>query len=305
MTKKAVLSLLALSALLIFACSLPTGASTEEDNPNAIFTAAAETASVQLTQVALDTLGTAQPPQPPTLAPTLPQPTSILPTAIPPTTVPSPTEDRCDKAAFVKDVTIPDGTRLTPGKAFTKTWRLKNIGTCTWTTNYALVFDSGTQMGGPVEQPLTANVAPGETIDISVNLVAPATAGTYTGNWQIRNASGVLFAKVYVQIKVGGEDFAVTSVRDMSAYYISGRGVSVTAKMTVSKAGTVKYHWIFRENGHADITTATESISFSSAGTQDIGILWTGCPHSGNFTASLYVDDPNHQEFGHADFSCP
>jgi hypothetical protein len=75
--------------------------------------------------------------------------------------------------------------------------------------------------------------------------------------------------------------------------------------MTANKAGSVKYHWIFRENGHADITSTTETLNFTSAGTQEIGYLWTGCPHSGNFTVSLYVDDPNHQEFGQAAFNCP
>ena len=48
-----------------------------------------------------------------------------------------------DRAQFVADVTVPDGTRYDPGATFTKTWRLKNIGTCTWTTSYTLVFDSG------------------------------------------------------------------------------------------------------------------------------------------------------------------
>ena len=48
----------------------------------------------------------------------------------------------CDAAAFVRDVTIPDGTIVEPGRDFTKTWRLKNVGTCSWTTAYALVFVS-------------------------------------------------------------------------------------------------------------------------------------------------------------------
>ena len=53
----------------------------------------------------------------------------------------------CDWAQFIADVTVPDGTTYTPGATFQKTWRLKNIGYCTWTTSYALVFDSGQQMG--------------------------------------------------------------------------------------------------------------------------------------------------------------
>jgi len=55
----------------------------------------------------------------------------------------------CDRAQFISDVTVPDGTTFAPGAAFNKTWRLKNVGTCTWTTSYSLVFDSGEKMGGP------------------------------------------------------------------------------------------------------------------------------------------------------------
>ena len=38
----------------------------------------------------------------------------------------------CDWAQFITDVTVPDGAKYEPGATFKKTWRLKNIGTCTW-----------------------------------------------------------------------------------------------------------------------------------------------------------------------------
>src|SRR5512134_797366 len=65
-----------------------------------------------------------------------------------------------DRAQFVADVTIPDGTRFSPGTTFTKTWRLRNIGTCTWTTAYTMVFDSGTQMGSTTSVAFPSSVAP-------------------------------------------------------------------------------------------------------------------------------------------------
>jgi hypothetical protein len=99
----------------------------------------------------------------------------------------------CDAAQFVTDVTIPDGTRLTAGTAFTKTWRIKNAGTCTWTTSYSLVFVNGEKMGGPDALALPQTVAPGQTVDLTVNLVAPSAAGTYFGYWQLRNSSGTQF----------------------------------------------------------------------------------------------------------------
>jgi hypothetical protein len=99
----------------------------------------------------------------------------------------------CDWAQFITDVTVPDGTRYEPGATFKKTWRLKNIGTCTWSTSYTLVFDSGEQMGAPASIKFPSSVAPGQTIDINVDMTAPTVAGHYIGYWKFKNASGTLF----------------------------------------------------------------------------------------------------------------
>ena len=116
-----------------------------------------------------------------------------------------------DWAQFVADVTVPDGTRYDPGATFTKTWRLRNIGTCTWTTSYTMVFDSGTQMGTTASVPFGSSVAPGGTIDLSVNMTAPSSAGHYIGYWKFKNASGTLFGigfnanrSWWVEINVNG-----------------------------------------------------------------------------------------------------
>ncbi len=76
---------------------------------------------------------------------------------------------------------MPDGTSFKPDQDFTKTWRLKNIGTCTWTKAYALVFVSGDRMTGDKVTQLKANVAPGQTVDISIELTAPVELGKSTG----------------------------------------------------------------------------------------------------------------------------
>lgn len=294
MSKK--IALLALITLFIFACTLPSN-ETEKNNPNVVFTAAAETVSAQLTQASLNNLKTQTPIAPP------PQGAASF-TPLPPTST-AQSENNCDKAKFITDLSILDGTVFAPDESFIKTWRIKNIGTCTWTTSYALVFDNGEKMSGVSPQMLTENVAPGEFLDISVNLTAPPAEGTYTGNWQISNASNLLFAKVYVQIKVLAGDFAVTSVSDVDSFYISGRGAALGAKITVNQAGKVKYHWILREVGQPNLTTVVEEMEFAAIGTEEISTLWTACPHAGDFTAYLYIDDPNHQEFGNTTFSCP
>jgi hypothetical protein len=94
----------------------------------------------------------------------------------------------------VEDVNYPDNSEVALGANFVKTWRLKNNGTCTWNSGYALVFVRGDSMGGAASlQFTTGTVAPGQSIDVSVNLIAPTSAGTYQGYWMLRNASGVLF----------------------------------------------------------------------------------------------------------------
>ena len=97
------------------------------------------------------------------------------------------------QAAFVKDVTIPDGSYVAPGKTFTKTWRIRNVGTSTWTTSMALVYYSGDQMGGPNCVYLPWAVGPGAYVDISVKLTAPDFPTSTIGQWMLRAPNGTLF----------------------------------------------------------------------------------------------------------------
>jgi hypothetical protein len=129
-------------------------------------------------------------------------------TTIPP--VP-PSTGCTDKVAFIADVTVPDGTVMVPNYSFTKTWRVKNIGTCTWTPSYSVTYVSGDPMSAVYPAPLTTNVAPGQSVDVSVNMVSPAAAGSYKGNWGLKNAVGTVFAlgtysniPFWVLISVGG-----------------------------------------------------------------------------------------------------
>ncbi|MDP2777641.1 MAG: NBR1-Ig-like domain-containing protein, partial [Anaerolineales bacterium] len=91
----------------------------------------------------------------------------------------------CYWAQFIADVTIPDGTNFTAGTAFTKTWRLKNIGSCAWnSSDVSLIFVSGERMGAPTSVALPTTVNPGQTVDISVNMTAPSAAGHYFGYYK-------------------------------------------------------------------------------------------------------------------------
>jgi hypothetical protein len=144
---------------------------------------------------------------PATEAPLLPTETSnpVLPTS---NAVPLPTVD-LTSAAPVKacvfsfsavDVNYEDGSLVVIGTPFVKTWRLTNNGTCTWTPDYELFFDSGVQMGGPGSKALNVTVAPGSQIDISLDLVLSDPIGTQIGYWVLKDTEGVNGGTVWINV---------------------------------------------------------------------------------------------------------
>jgi len=198
-----------LALLIILACNplmpaTPQPAATLD----VLYTSAAQTLSAMSTQGAA--VLTSQPSvASPTVTLSIPTTTTTALgfqtfTAVPPIT-------RCDGAAFVTDVTYPDGSGVGIGVAFTKIWRVRNIGTCTWTTSYSLVFVTGERFGTQSAVSLPGSVAPGQSIDIPVQMTAPNQSGRFRGYWKLRNASGILFGvgnsgdeNIYVDVNVSG-----------------------------------------------------------------------------------------------------
>ncbi len=128
----------------------------------------------------------------PTGAPT------VAPTNVPgpvPTAVPGPCTNN---AAFVADVTVPDGTQWQQNQAFNKIWRVQNSGTCTWNASYQLVFVNGERMTTLNQVPVPPNTAPGQTADLLIAMNAPAQPGVHSGQWQMRDDKGVMFGPVLV-----------------------------------------------------------------------------------------------------------
>jgi hypothetical protein len=110
----------------------------------------------------------------------------------------------CYGMSFVSDVSIPDNTPVTAGQAFTKTWKVKNAGSCAWDAGFKFAFTGGDAMGGSTYT-LPAAVAAGAVTDISVAMTAPNKTGTLRGNWRMSNVSGQFFGdEVYVQVVIGG-----------------------------------------------------------------------------------------------------
>ncbi len=224
----------------------------------------------------------------------------------------------CNMASFETDVTIPDLTVLYYGETFTKTWRVKNAGTCTWTTDYELVFSKGYNMHGPWRSSLPRNVAPGESIDLSVDLIVPPGSGWYTAAYMLADKDGNLFG-----VGKNGSDpltlriqttytptpylFAVTNVNTYvdSTWYSTtcppGHTFHLTANITTNGPGQVTYRWLF-SNGHK---TAANPIIFNAAGTKTVTYNWTLGEDGDAFngSAQIYIDEPNHQKFDEVDLT--
>jgi hypothetical protein len=255
-------SLFIIVTLLLSACVREVQKGTSQDQSD-IATSVAETLAVADTQTALSTVVAeltqiaqyTATPIPPTMTPTF-TPTftvtstnTLIPTAtpVPPTATATTPPLPCDKIEFVSDVTIPDGTTLSPNKSFSKTWRLKNGGSCTWTTGYSLVFVGGNSLGAPAISNLATNVNPGEMIDVTINMVAPSTAGTYTGYWQLRNASGGLFGYgvnstsafwVTIQVVIATATINASNPLNFAVNYCSAQWSSSTGNLPCPGSGT-------------------------------------------------------------------
>jgi len=189
-------------SILLLGCNLPLFSSINVET-GALFTEAAATLKA-MTEIA-------------SLITPSPTPTNNGLTQTPVVTIeitpnPSETGSVCDKASFHGDVNIPDGTILPPSTKFTKIWKIRNDGTCTWTSDYALVFSDGYSMGANAAVTLGVEVEPGQTVEIKLDLTAPLAPGVYRSNWKLRNGDGVVFGlgasgtnSFWVEIEVQGQ----------------------------------------------------------------------------------------------------
>jgi hypothetical protein len=183
------------------------GGGTPTTDPSLAITQIWRTVEVAQTQTALSASPTPSITNTPAVSPTLQVTNTPLITNTPLPGTPSVTpftistlagsqSASCDNANFVKDVTITDFSEVPAGSKFVKTWRFKNLGPCTWTTSYHLVFSyvSDTGKNGVFKPPAPVSfpkrVLPGEEVDISVTLTAPTKAETYQAVFVLQNAKG-------------------------------------------------------------------------------------------------------------------
>jgi hypothetical protein len=294
-------------ALLVSACGQAT------PDVAAISTAAAQTVEARFTQMAEDTT-TPTPKPKATRTPSQLKPTSTS-TIITINNTPSGPVKPCLRASFSGSETIPDGTIIKPGETFSKTWRIKNLGTCTWDSGYSMVFDRGNAMGTTYSFPLPQVVYPEQEIDVSINLTAPASEGPYRGYWRIQTPWGGTLGfgeydeSIWVDIFVSSSSkpqYTVTSViynivRDPTFGCQTNVLYTIYATLTVNGPTEVKYYWLKSDN-----TRETgKPIVFTQAGSKIVSVSWQ--LHRGASTnprwVMLIVEAPNNQEFGKASFT--
>ncbi|MCX6055284.1 MAG: NBR1-Ig-like domain-containing protein [Chloroflexi bacterium] len=194
-----------LAAFVLSAC----GAAIPTDDPAVKITQIAATVQAEFTQNAALT-----PSATPTLAATA-TPTMRPPTATPNVTkvTPIPTAttrvsvqgNTDDKAVYVADDTIPDGTIVKPGSTFVKTWSIRNTGTTTWETAYRLSYMDGIRDAKEtLYVHLPNQVKPALSVNVSVTFTAPSNEGTYYSYWRLVNSDGIIFGEVMsMRIVVG------------------------------------------------------------------------------------------------------
>lgn len=299
-----IISTFLFAALVLSACggNAEAEATPTMDTESVIATSIAQTmqaiSETQTAQVTPTLLATATSAVAPTITPaTGGSPTATVQSVSLPT--------NCLIAGLVSE-TIPDGTVIARGASFTKTWSIRNGGTCTWTTSYKMVFESGELLGAASESvALTQNVSPGMMTSVSIKMTAPSVDGTYIGYWNLLTDAGVLVGRFSVNIYVGtatAAPFAVTSVtypKSFSNLTCDGSTLnSIPVYITTDAAGTVTFT-LTDLNGVSP--TGAGDKDFGSAGTQTIYFnMKFPSKASGqavDVDISVYIDNPNHQTF--------
>ncbi|MCX6066750.1 MAG: NBR1-Ig-like domain-containing protein [Chloroflexi bacterium] len=280
-----VFSICAALTLFLSACGAET-----QPTPDAaaISTSAAQTVEARFTlQAALQATET---PAPPAETP-MPAATSTL--GYPPTQttapgLPSPTSNGkpCYAMTFVSDVSIPDGMIMAPGAKFTKTWRVRNDGNCVWDPSYTLELAMGDAMSTVTKIPLTKTVYPDDSIDFSVDMVAPDTNGTYAGYWHVATPYGGymgvgsynqnLVVKIQVTTKPDLAFGAVSVAYDYTrrpekGCTSAGAYYDFSATITANGPGEFQYRW---DRNPFDGKVEGGVLKFAAAGSKTVYFTW-------------------------------
>ncbi len=264
---------------------------------------------------------------------------TVVPTAGPSQT---PSSQGCtDAAAFVTDVSVPDNVLFSPRTPFTKTWRVRNTGTCPWNSQYLVKHVGGddlTQQPGYYFLQPGQRVEPGQTVDVSVGMEAPVDTGYYTSYWGLSGVDGRLmpisggvngnsfFVKIRVAEPVNGSQIVDQSI-DIELEQGSGEACTPDATYLVharvsangplsslyeidSTAGQVSAGYFVDGSAGAKLSTVEGTVKFDASlfaadGTHEITLplRFVGpYPYPDNIQVNFWVDGG---QWVSAKVSCP
>ena len=295
-----ILTLLTTIPLLASACGSP------QLDESAMSTAVALTVEAQIFPEGV--------PVSPSPAPTIsPSPLASLPLAAATgSSVPQVAPGNSTASASLVGETYPDGTIVQPGTTFTKVWHINNTGTCTWDSSWQLIFYSGDLMDGLTVYNFPQPAQPGQTVEVPVILRAPATTGSYTGEWMLKSPWGQSFGvgqysvPISVSIVVGNGTpenkktetvFGVTDVTyevertcaPANTFY------TITAYLTSNGPLEVTFTWVQSDGNNK----RNNDITFTEATTKSAQREWSQHKDSSpnQRWVQVIVTSPTYQEF--------
>lgn len=196
-----IIIVIAMMLAAILACNIP-----QTSSANDLASAVGQTQTALAVSQLLAPTTAIPPVSAPATTQSAPQPSSSTPNSpVVATTAPAtnltalpvvnttPATPDCTNMAKFDGETVPDNTAFAPGQEFIKIWTLRNVGTCIWNPEYALVFIKGEQMGGTMVSPIGQTVKPNNAIQIHLPQKAPDSAGEHQGFWMLSNPSGQQF----------------------------------------------------------------------------------------------------------------
>ena len=216
--------------------------------------------------------------QAPLATPTVTEQATASPTI---QTVAPTTTGVCDRALYIADVTYPDNTVVPANEAFTKTWKIQNVGDCTWDANYKLVFNRGEQMDGPSPAAvITTPVKPGDTVELSIPLKASPKNGTHWGVWQLYNGAGKpvtmangnpqeLSIMIRIQDGTGGTVTQIRSWRYTFTGIKCSSDVQYDIWTSIYANGPVAVNFVWAST-NGQLTVVSQSYTFTESGSQEV-----------------------------------
>jgi hypothetical protein len=197
-----------------------------------------------------------------------------------------------DGATFVSE-TVVDGTTITAGQAFTKSWTIRNSGTTTWNSGYRLRWVSGANLSNHADRFISGTVAPGASYTFSLPMTAPSSSGTFREDWKLVNGSGAT-------IPISGSTTISVSINvpgTVAGPFISG--IEPTSVISGQLTTLVITGGNFQPNFTAEVTSPAGTFPILSGGRTFVSnsqvkvqVQMGGTPP---YSASLRIKNPDLQ----------